>query len=127
MATKHFMRKTMVFVLLILACFCFFTVQANANPLFLSSASSDETAAEWLDAQLEFTVSGTDNAYRLTLSVRNLTGGDTTPDGDFTDFNISEIYFNATSNIEKLIFAGILTNQLFLIILSTSFNLPLKQ
>ena len=105
MATKHLMRKTMVFVLLILACFCFFTVQANATPLFLSSASSDETPAEWLTALLEFEVSENDSAYLLRLTVTNLTGvEDTTLLEEPAYFNISEIYFNATSNVQELIF-----------------------
>ena len=60
--------------------------QAQATMvLTLSDYSTDETPAEWLHAELAFTVDGD----TLTLEVTNLTGN---PEGP--TFDVSQVYFN---------------------------------
>ena len=91
MVTRRSIRKATVFVLLNLACFCFFIAQASAismSTIELSDVSSDETPASVLDARFTFTV--TDST--LELMVENLTA-------DPTAYKLNEIYFNAVDGV----------------------------
>lgn len=65
---------------------------AAASTITLSLYSSDETDPAVLDATLDFSITG---ASELTLAVTN----DTTAPNEFT---LSEIFFNATSNVTGL-------------------------
>jgi hypothetical protein len=66
---------------------------AAAVPITLSSVSSDLTPASWLDATFDFSVAGS----TLTLVVTN----DTTAP---YEFNINEVFFNASSDVTGLTF-----------------------
>jgi hypothetical protein len=81
-----------VFFAAILASFVA-ALPAAATSITLSTASSDETPAADFDATFDFTVSNT----TLTLVVTN----DTTAPAEF---NINEIYFNASSSVTGLTF-----------------------
>jgi hypothetical protein len=111
MPMKWFFRKATLLVFVILICCCFFTAQATAALISLSNVSSDETPADWLDAQVVFAFNPSTSF--VTLSVTNLTGADTTPRGDPSYFNISAIYFNATSNVGEVFFASLGDWELF--------------
>ena len=64
------------------------STSAGATPVTLSSVSSDETPASALDATFDFSVVGS----TLTLVATN----DTTASDEF---NINQVYFNATSAV----------------------------
>jgi hypothetical protein len=81
-----------VFFAAILASFVA-ALPAAATSITLSTASSDETPAADFDATFDFSVSST----TLTLVVTN----DTTAPNEF---NINEIYFNASSSVTGLTF-----------------------
>lgn len=81
-----------VFFAAILASFVA-ALPAAATSITLSTASSDETPAADFDATFDFSVSGS----TLTLVVTN----DTTAPNEF---NINEIYFNASSSVSGLTF-----------------------
>ncbi len=66
-------------------------VSARADMLQLSDVSSDETPASVLDALLTFSVTGD----VLTLTVTNETSAP-------SEFNINQVYFNATDNVTGL-------------------------
>jgi hypothetical protein len=77
-------------ILLALAALALST-SAGATPVTLSTASSDSTPASDLDATFDFNVVGTN----LTLVVTN----DTTAPNEF---NITEVYFNASDAVTDL-------------------------
>lgn len=70
---------------------CALGAAANGAIINLSSHSSDETPASWLSATLEFEVSGS----TLSLTVTNDTFG-------ATAFKITDVYFNAASNVASV-------------------------
>ena len=79
------------FLLVLLSC-----NTSHAGLVNLCEYSTDETPAELLDASIEFTVIGD----TLTIELTNLTDG---PDGGVdTGYDITALYFNATSNILDL-------------------------
>jgi hypothetical protein len=92
--------KRILFLVSILAVGLMLCSSANATLIQLSNASSDETPAQWLAAALYFSVAD----QTLNLSVTNQTGGFKTPEAvpELTYYNISEIYFNASADVNKL-------------------------
>jgi hypothetical protein len=84
-----FVRKLIFFAFLTAS--IVLALPALALPIVLSTASSDETPAADLDATFDFGVAGS----TLTLVVTNTT---TAPN----EFNINEIFFNASNDVTSL-------------------------
>ena len=92
--------KRFLFLVSLLAAGLMLCNSENAAALQLSNASSNETPAEWLGADLEFEVEGS----TLTLTTTNQTGLLFTHElvPERTSYNISEIYFNVSPNVTGL-------------------------
>jgi hypothetical protein len=73
------------------------SISARADTVSLSDQSTDSTPADALDAAIDFSVNGT----TLTLTASN----QTPPFPQLGGYSITEIFFNAASNVSALTFS----------------------